>query len=224
MNAIPIAHPLGEFHKSQTAQLCSLFSPRAQVVPFHSVTWWRSPHGTEGMESSSSPAPQLITVKIDHPFEGSQESLAFALTLGFSKCKNQTHIPNFSLIQWRIMHTAASFEVNWKSLGLHWLWFQFWFGNKTSNWTSCGCCSSYFISMESSYCTHKHIISAEKCLIPSSYFADREGNLHMSVFSVGKVRIPQLWLFPSWCHKTGHETRQWSFNQDIFADSCKISD
>lgn len=68
------------------------------------------------MESSSSPAPQLITVKIDCPFEGSQESLAFALNLGLGKCKNETHIPNFSLIQWRIMHTAASFEVNGRVL------------------------------------------------------------------------------------------------------------
>lgn len=62
---------------------------------------------------------------------------------------------------------------------------------------SSGYCSSYFISMESSYCTHKHIISAEKCLIPSSYFADTEDKFHISVLSVDKVRIPQLWLFPS---------------------------
>lgn len=200
------------------------FSPHVQIIPFHSVMWQRSVHEKEGRKSSSSPPEQLITLKTDHfLFEGSQESLAFALNLGFSKYKNQTHVPYFSLIQQRIMHTAASFEVNWRvSASIH-SWFQFWFGNKTSDWTSCCCCSSYLISVESSYCTHKHIVSTEKCLSPSSYFDDREDNLHMSVLSVGKVRIPQLWLFPSWYHKTDHETSQWSFNQDIIADGFKMS-
>lgn len=92
-----------------------IFSPHVQIVPFHSVTWWRSVHEKEGRESSSSPLEQLITLKL-FPFERSQESLAFALNLGFSKCKNQTHIPYFSVIKWRIMHTAASFEVNWRVL------------------------------------------------------------------------------------------------------------
>lgn len=62
---------------------------------------------------------------------------------------------------------------------------------------SCGCCRSYFMSMESSYCTHKHIISAEKCLIPSPYFADREDNLHMCQYFLWvRLKFISFGFFP----------------------------
>lgn len=52
--------------------------------------------------------------------------------------------------------------------------------------------------MESSYCTHKHIINAEKkCLIPSSYFADREDNLHMDQYFLWvKLEFLSFGFFP----------------------------
>lgn len=51
--------------------------------------------------------------------------------------------------------------------------------------------------MESAYCTHKHIISAEKCLIPSSYFADRGDNLHMYQYFLWlKLEFLSFGIFP----------------------------
>lgn len=51
--------------------------------------------------------------------------------------------------------------------------------------------------MESAYCTHKHIRSAEKCLIPSSYFADRGDNLHMYQYFLWlKLEFLSFGIFP----------------------------
>lgn len=51
--------------------------------------------------------------------------------------------------------------------------------------------------MESSYCTHKHIISAEEHLIPNSYFADVEDNLHMYQYFLWlKLEFLSFGFFP----------------------------